>query len=132
MMSKGQRTRSGSADLREVWNLESGDAGFPANLVARARHGKPPVVHGVGNREILRRRCLGLICSVQCPGSVVIKTLDAIRELRDAGVIVAGGFHSPMEQDCLDFLLRGDQAVVISEIGKGGSHRIWIRGVGSG
>jgi predicted Rossmann fold nucleotide-binding protein DprA/Smf involved in DNA uptake len=56
---------------------------------------------------------LGLICSVQCPGSVVIKTFDAIRELRDAGIVVAGGFHSPMEKECLDFLLRGKQPVII-------------------
>ncbi len=105
------RARSDAADLSQIWNVQSSEAGFPANLVARAAHGKPSLVHGIGNRDILRSRCLGLICSVQCPGSVVIKTFDAIRQLRDAGVIVAGGFHSPMEQDCLDFLLRGDQAV---------------------
>jgi hypothetical protein len=43
----------------------------------------------------------------------VIATYDAIRELRDAGVIVAGGFHSPMEGECLDFLLCGAQPVVL-------------------
>ncbi|MBX7106878.1 MAG: hypothetical protein K1X57_22600 [Gemmataceae bacterium] len=70
-------------------------------------------VHGIGNQAILGRNCLGLICSVQCPGSVVIKTFDAIRELRDAGVVVAGGFHSPMEKECLEFLLRGEQEVIV-------------------
>jgi predicted Rossmann fold nucleotide-binding protein DprA/Smf involved in DNA uptake len=70
-------------------------------------------VQGVGDQTILRRKCLGLICSVQCPGSVVIKTFDAIRELRDAGVVVAGGFHSPMEKECLEFLLRGEQPVIV-------------------
>jgi predicted Rossmann fold nucleotide-binding protein DprA/Smf involved in DNA uptake len=112
MMAEQPRPQSGRAGLGRIWNLQSGEAGCPANL-ARAWHGKPPVVHGIGNREILGSRCLGLICSVQCPGSVVIKTFDAIRELRDAGVIMAGGFHSPMEQDCLDFLLRGHQPVLI-------------------
>ncbi|MFN4261778.1 MAG: DNA-processing protein DprA [Gemmataceae bacterium] len=70
-------------------------------------------MHGIGDQAILRRKCLGLICSVQCPGSVVIKTFDAIRELRDAGVVVAGGFHSPMEKECLEFLLRGEQPVIV-------------------
>jgi hypothetical protein len=56
---------------------------------------------------------LGLICSVRCPGSIVIKTFDAVRQLRDAGVVVAGGFHSPMEKECLDFLLRGEQPVIV-------------------
>jgi predicted Rossmann fold nucleotide-binding protein DprA/Smf involved in DNA uptake len=70
-------------------------------------------LYGIGDRAILRSRCLGLICSVQCPGSVVIKTFDAVRELRDAGIVVAGGFHSPMERECLDFLLRGEQPVIV-------------------
>jgi hypothetical protein len=33
--------------------------------------------------------------------------------LREAGVSVIGGFHSPMEKECLDLLLRGRQPVVI-------------------
>ena len=70
-------------------------------------------VHGLGDQSILSRSFLGLVCSVQCPGSVVIRTFDAIRELRDAGVVVAGGFHSPMEMECLEFLLRGEQPVVV-------------------
>lgn len=70
-------------------------------------------LHGLGDRTILRHRCVGLICSVQCPGSVVIKTFDAIRELRDLGITVVGGFHSPMEKECLEFLLRGEQPVII-------------------
>ncbi len=70
------------------------------------------VVHGIGDQSILQRMCLGLICSVQCPGSVVIKTFDAIRELRDAGIVVVGGFHSPMEKECMGFLLRGEQPVI--------------------
>ncbi|CAN5266807.1 hypothetical protein BH11PLA2_BH11PLA2_37070 [soil metagenome] len=70
-------------------------------------------VHGLGDAAILERPCLGLICSVKCPGSVVIKTFDAIRELRDVGVVVTGGFHSPMEKECLEFLLRGQQPVIV-------------------
>ena len=61
----------------------------------------------------LGHRLLGLICSIQCPGSIVIQTFDAMRELRDAGVVVIGGFHSPMERECLDILLRGSQPVVM-------------------
>ena len=56
---------------------------------------------------------LAIICSVSCPGSVVIKTFDMIRDVRDAGIVVAGGFHSPMERECLHFLLRGSQQVVL-------------------
>ena len=65
------------------------------------------------NDALLPQRIdLALVCSVSCPGGVIIRTYDAIRELRDAGVIVAGGFHSPMERECLAFLIRGTQPVV--------------------
>ena len=67
-------------------------------------------VHGLGDARILERPSLGLICSVKCPGSVVIKTFDAIR---DAGVVVIGGFHLPMAKECLEFLLRGSQPVIV-------------------
>lgn len=66
-----------------------------------------------GDPAILARPALGLLCSVQCPGSVILKLYDAIRALRDAGVPVIGGFHSPMERECLDLLLRGTQPVTI-------------------
>lgn len=33
--------------------------------------------------------------------------------IRDTGQIVLGGFHSPMEQDCLRILLRGTQPIIL-------------------
>ena len=83
--------------------------------VADRPHGGPNAValDGDWSLEILRHKRLGLICSIRCPGSIVIKTFDAIRQLRDAGIVFAGGFHSPMENECLDFLLRGEQPVIV-------------------
>jgi hypothetical protein len=68
---------------------------------------------GAGNLDLLRTGTLGLICSSQCPGSVVLKTYDYVRQLRDRGMTLAGGFHSPMERECLGILLRGEQPIVI-------------------
>jgi hypothetical protein len=42
-----------------------------------------------------------------------VHTYDLARVLRDAGIPVIGGFQSPMEKECLDLLLRGQQSVVI-------------------
>ena len=67
-----------------------------------------------GDPALLDRPALGLVCSVRCPGSVILKLYDAVRALRDAGVTVIGGFHSPMERDCLDLLLRGEQPIIIA------------------
>ena len=65
----------------------------------------------IGNPDILKRPLVGLFCSIRCPGSVILRTYDLARALRDAGVPVIGGFHSPMEKECLDLLLRGRQPV---------------------
>ena len=93
--------------------IEQGSSDYPAGLTDRLGEDAPPCLYAMGEPSILRQRLLGLICSIQCPGSIVIKTLDAARALRDAGVAVIGGFHSPMEQEFLDILLRGDQPVVL-------------------
>jgi predicted Rossmann fold nucleotide-binding protein DprA/Smf involved in DNA uptake len=75
-------------------------------------HDAPSYLYAIGKIAILRHHLTALICSIECPGSIVIKTLDAVRSMRDAGFVMVGGFHSPMEKECLDILLRGKQQVV--------------------
>lgn len=91
-----------------------GEPRYPKVVIQRMGPDTPDAIHILGEGELPSRVDLALICSVSCPGSVIIKTYDAIRSLREAGVVVAGGFHSPMERECLDYLLRGRQAVVLS------------------
>ena len=67
----------------------------------------------LGNPDLLGRPLLALFCSRRCPGSVILKTYDAAKALRAAGIAVIGGFQTPVERDCLAILLRGDQPVVI-------------------
>ena len=55
---------------------------------------------------------VGFFCSSQCPGSIVLKTFDAITGMRDEGQLLIGGFHSVMEWECLGILLRGRQPVI--------------------
>ena len=91
--------------------LQSAD--YPEILARRLRDAAPQNLYALGDCGILRNRLLGLICSIQCPGSIVIKTFDLIRKLRDEKAVMIGGFHSPMEWDCLDLLLRGVQPVIL-------------------
>jgi predicted Rossmann fold nucleotide-binding protein DprA/Smf involved in DNA uptake len=72
-----------------------------------------PRVAALGNREHLSLPLLGFFCSAKCPGNLILDTYDLARALRDAGVPVIGGFHSPMERECLDLLLRGKQPVLV-------------------
>jgi len=96
-----------------VVRINRGDPSYPHCVADHLGDDAPTAITLRGQPQLLRRVQLGLICSVSCPGSVVIKTYDVIRELRDAGVVVAGGFRSPMERECLDFLLRGTQPVIL-------------------
>ena len=67
----------------------------------------------VGDRRLLGKPATALLCSVKCPGNVILKTYDLMRAWRDAGVTVISGFHSPMEKECLRILMRGTQPTII-------------------
>lgn len=86
---------------------------YPATLRESAATADIQQIWMIGNREILNRSLLGFFCSAKCPGDVILRTYDVARALRDGGVPVIGGFHSPMEKECLDLLLRGKQPIVI-------------------
>ncbi len=89
------------------------NSSYSAALRTRLGQTAPTCLYTLGEMSILHHWQLGLLCSIQCPGSIVIQTFDAVRALRDAGVVVVGGFHSPMERECLDILLRGLQPVIM-------------------
>ncbi len=72
----------------------------------------PEHLFTLGNLEILKQRALALFCSVKRPGNLILQTYDLARELRDAGIAVISGFHSPMERECLSLLLRGKQPII--------------------
>jgi predicted Rossmann fold nucleotide-binding protein DprA/Smf involved in DNA uptake len=72
-----------------------------------------PQLWALGNLDILTRPLLGFFCATRCSGGVILRTYDLAVALREAGVPVIGGFHTPMEKECLEVLLRGQQPVVI-------------------
>jgi len=71
------------------------------------------VVTALGNPEILNAKLLALFCSVKCPGKLILETYDLAQQLKQEGVAVIGGFHSPMERECLEILLRGTAPLVV-------------------
>ena len=93
--------------------LHPTDPNYPVALRDKKARSLFPQIRAIGNFAILERPLLGFFCSVKCPGDLILRTYDLARALRDAGVPVVSGFHSPIEKDCLDLLLRGSQPVVI-------------------
>lgn len=71
-----------------------------------------PTIQIIGDGAILSRPKIALFCSVKCPGKLILDTYDLAKRLRDEGVPVISGFHSPMEQECLRILLRSPRPVI--------------------
>jgi predicted Rossmann fold nucleotide-binding protein DprA/Smf involved in DNA uptake len=93
--------------------IESTSADFPVALRNGLLLDPVPRFRAIGNIGILNTRLLGFFCSTRCPGNVIVRTYDLAQALRAAEVPVIGGFHTPMEKECLDLLLRGPQPVVV-------------------
>src|SRR5262249_28029073 len=77
----------------------------------------PATITARGNLDILRQKApaplVALFCSVQCSSAIILQTYELARALRDAGVTIISGFHSPLEKECLNVLLDGMQPVII-------------------
>lgn len=93
--------------------IESQHANFPAALRNEQLTVPCSRLWALGHLGILDTPLVGLFCSTRCSGNVIVHTYDLARALRDAAVPVISGFHTPMEKECLDVLLRGRQPVVL-------------------
>jgi predicted Rossmann fold nucleotide-binding protein DprA/Smf involved in DNA uptake len=67
---------------------------------------------GAGDTALLDEPLLGLIASRECPGHVLLETLDRVPECVKAGRVFVSGFHSPLEQQVLRSVLRRNGRVV--------------------
>ena len=61
---------------------------------------------GVGSAALLAEPLLGFIASRQCPGHILIETLERVPQWVKSGRVLVSGFHSPLEQQVLRSLLR--------------------------
>jgi len=68
--------------------------------------------HCAGHAALLDEPLLGLIASRECPGHVLLGTLERVPAWVAAGRVLVSGFHSPLEQQVLRSLLRRDGRAV--------------------
>ena len=114
---------------------ETDDLELPPVLSKDGIRNRHPYIWAIGNTDILSRELLGFFCSTECPGSIVLKTYDLARSLRDAGDALISGFHSPIEKDALDLLLNGSQSLVVCPARSIENMRIasaWKKPIGDG
>lgn len=92
--------------------VPQGDAAYPQRLSTRLGPSAPATLFIIGDPAPLQGSMTGFFCSKETPGATILKAFDQAAAWRDAGVCVISGFHSPLEQQCLDILLRGTQPIV--------------------
>lgn len=106
-MAAGEKAHRSHAIVR-------GEHGYPVRLLQRLSANAPPTITFVGSPALLSGSLTALLCSKEAPGGIILKAFDQAAAWRDAGRCVISGFHSPLEKQCLDILLRGKQPVVMA------------------
>jgi len=96
----------------QVTTIRRESPAYPQSLLASLGSAAPAELWVAGPLKPLDQLKTGFFCSSQCPGSIILKTFDAITQMRDEGQILIGGFHSVMEWECLGILLRGRHPVI--------------------
>ena len=96
-----------------VGQITAADPRYPPTLLQRLGLDAAPAIRFIGNVALLGVPKTALFCSARCPGSAILPAYDQAARWRDAGQCVVGGFHSPVEKECLRILLRGTQPVIV-------------------
>ena len=83
----------------EIARLTDDNPAYPVALKSILGKDAPPSVAFSGNLDILLGKKLALFCSARCPGKLILETYDLAQNLKDAGITIIGGFHSPIERE---------------------------------
>ena len=92
--------------------MRSEPINLPAPCAQRVGPEFAAQIVGVGETALLNEPLLGLIASRECPGHVLLETLDRVPEWVRAGRVIVSGFHSPLEQQVQRSVLRRKGRVI--------------------
>ncbi|MDR0822165.1 MAG: hypothetical protein LBN20_00080 [Endomicrobium sp.] len=67
----------------------------------------------LGNQDILKLPKTAFFCSRNCPPDLLLKTYDWAIEQERQNECIISGFHSPIEQDILDLLVKNPKQNII-------------------
>jgi len=66
-----------------------------------------------GNKNIMKNHKIAFLCSRKCPSDIIIKSLDWARDKKNNGDCIISGFHSRIEKDVFDILMKGKQPIIL-------------------
>ena len=102
-----------------IQHITQTDTNYPKRLKNYLKTEAPETIWGRGNINllpgadtILNGELWALFCSSKCPGEIILKAHDLAQTFKEKGIPTIGGYHSPVEQECLRVLLRGAQPIL--------------------
>jgi hypothetical protein len=108
---------------------------YPILLVKRLGKDAPVRLWSIGLLNLISIPKTALFCSKRCPGDAILKAMDQVQKWREQGRCIISEFHSPIEKECLQILLRGGQPIIICPARSLERMRIpmeWRAGIGAG
>lgn len=66
-----------------------------------------------GNKDIIKLYKTAFFCSRKCPAEIILKSLDWAKSKKDKEECVISCFHSRIEKDVFDILLKGAQPLIM-------------------
>ena len=106
---------------QSIQRITQKDTNYPAGLEQYLKTETPETIWARGNTDLLSRQnatlngdLWALFCSSKCPGEIILKAHDLAQRFKETNTPTIGGYHSPVEQECLRVLLRGAQPILIS------------------
>ena len=96
------------------------DPNYPKRLKDYLKTETPEMIWARGNTDVLpgpntslNGDLWALFCSNKCPGEIILKAHDLAQKFKEKSIPTIGGYHSPIEEECLRVLLRGVQPILL-------------------
>ena len=106
--------------IPSIQSITQTDTNYPKRLKKYLKTETPETIWARGNINLLPGQntslngdLWALFCSRKCPGELILKTHDLAQTLKERGIPTIGGYHSPIEKECLRVLLRGGQPILL-------------------
>lgn len=99
---------------------------LPASCVLRVGLDLSARIIGDGEASLINKPLLSLIAIRECPGNILLATLERVPQWAKAGRVIVSGFHSPLEQQVLRSLLRrnGHAVMVLARCFSASGYRL--------
>ena len=106
--------------IPSIQRITQTDPNYPKKLKDSLKTEVPETIWTCGNINLLpttdaafNGNLWALFCSKKCPGELILKTHDLAQTFKEREIPTIGGYHSPIEQECLRVLLRGVQPILL-------------------